>query len=337
MSISALTLAIELLDSKRELFMAKVSDILRKAGDVLRKVYVDIVNNHTMALAAGLSYYFVMSLFPLLIFAAAVVSYLPIPNLFDRIIGAMAQVVPPDSMGLVRAVLKDVITPNRAGFLTLGLLGTLWSASAGFAALIEALNVAYDVPETRPIWKVRSLAIGLMLVMGSLLTLGAALMFVGPQFGAWLAAKVGLSQYFVFAWPTIRWMFSILFLVLAVELMFYWAPNVKQRFWATLPGALIGVGFWIGTSFLLGLYFRSFAHFNKTYGTLGGAVALMVWLYWSWFMILAGAEINSELLKISKDGRLPLKQPPPRAVRARPAWEEDLRTEDQKKIEDRAA
>jgi membrane protein len=105
--------------------------------------------------------------------------------------------------------------------------------------------------------------------------------------------------------------------------MFYWAPNVKQRFWSTLPGAIIGVAFWIGSSYALGLYFQHFAHFNRTYGTLGAAVALMVWLYWSWFFILVGAEINSELLKVQGDGRLMLKQPPPRSVVARPAWEEE--------------
>jgi membrane protein len=294
----------------------------REIGSTLNKTYQDIMRNHTMALAAGLSYYFVMSLFPGLILAAAIVSFLPVPNLFDRILTAMQSVIPPDSMGLVRGILKDVITPNKGSFLTIGLLGTVWSASGGFASVIEALNVAYDVPETRPFWKTRLLAIGLMIVIGGLLVLGALSMFLGPQFGAWLANKLHLSWMFAAAWPYLRWAVSIAFTVLAVEILFYWAPNVKQRFWATLPGALVGVGFWIASSYALGLYFQQFAHFNKTYGTLGAAVALMVWLYWSWFFILAGAEINSELLKAQGHGRLRLKQPPPKTIIARPAWEE---------------
>jgi len=310
--------------------MGRIRDVLSKTRDVLKKVYVDIMDNHTMAMSAGLSYYFVMSLFPLLILAATVLAYLPIPNLFDRIIGAMAQVVPPDSMGLVRAVLKDVITPYKGSFLTFGILGTLWAASGGFISLIEALNVAYNVPETRPMWKTRLVALQLMFVIGTLLVLGVAVMWAGPEFGAWLAAKTRLTHEFAAIWPTLRWVLSVLFLVLAVELIFFWAPNVKQRFLATLPGAIIGVGFWIGTSFALGLYFHNFAHYNKTYGTLAGAIALMAWLYYSWFVILVGAEVNSELLKISGEGRLPLKHPPPVAVRARPAWETDLRTEEQK-------
>jgi membrane protein len=295
---------------------------LREIGSTLRKTYEDIMRNHTMALAAGLAYYFVLSLFPALILAASIVSFLPVPNLFDRILVAMQSVVPADSMGLVRAVLKDVITPNKGSFLTIGILGTLWSASSGFASLIEALNVAYDVPETRPFWKTRLLAVGLMVVIGGLMVLGALSMFLGPQFGAWLASKLHLSWVFATVWPYLRWVISVAFTVLAVETLFFWAPNVKQRFWATLPGAALGVGFWIASSYALGLYFQQFAHFNKTYGTLGAAVALMVWLYWSWFFILAGAEINSELLKAQEHGKLRLKQPPPKAITARPAWEE---------------
>ncbi|HWR15282.1 MAG TPA: YihY/virulence factor BrkB family protein [Terriglobales bacterium] len=304
--------------------------MFRAIGCTLKKTYQDIMRNHTMALAAGLSYYFVMSLFPLLILAAAVVSFLPIPNLFDRVLWAMQTVVPADSMGLVRGIMKDVISPSKGSFLTIGILGTVWAASGGFASLIEALNVAYDVPETRPFWKTRLLAVGLMVVVGGLLIGGAVSMFLGPQFGDWLAKKLHLSWVFAAVWPYLRWVLSIAFTVLAVELMFYWAPNVKQRFRATLPGALVGVGFWIAASYGLGLYFQHFAHFNKTYGALGAAVALMVWLYWSWFFILAGAEINSELLKAEGHGRLRLKQPPPKVIFARPAWEEDT-SEDQER------
>jgi membrane protein len=302
----------------------------REIGSTLKKVYQEVMVNHTMAMAAGLSYYFVMSLFPLLILAASIVSFLPIPNLFDTILGAMQRVIPADGMGLVRGILKDVITPSKTSFLTIGLMGTLWTASGGFASLIEALDVAYDVPETRPIYQTRALAIWLMFVIGGLLVLGAVAMFLGPEFGTWLAAKLHLSWMFAMVWPYLRWGISVAFTVLAIELMFYWAPNVKQRFWATLPGAAVGVGFWIAASYALGLYFQHFAHFNRTYGALGAAVALMVWLYWSWFFILVGAEINAELLKASGDGRLIIKHPPPKVIRAKPAWEEEVEQEGKK-------
>jgi len=296
---------------------------IREIGSVVKQVYNDVLANHTMAMAAGLSYYFVMSLFPLLILAAALVGYLPVPHLFGSLLAAMQRVIPADSMGLVRAVLRDVLSPHKGSFLTIGILGTIWTASTGFASLIEALNVSYDIPETRPFWKTRLLAIGLMVVIGGLMIIGAVTMFVGPQFGTWIAAKAGLSWIFAKIWPVLRWAISVAFIVLAIELIFYWAPNVKQRFLATLPGAALGVGFWLGASYALGVYFQHFAHFNKTYGTLGAAIALMEWLYWSWFFILLGAEVNSELLKSKGQGVLELKQPPPLTAHAQAAWQKD--------------
>ncbi len=270
----------------------------------LIRTYHEIDQHHDFQMAAALAYYFVLSLFPSLILLSAVVAYLPLPDLFNQAINLMARFVPPDSMGLVKKVLADVISPNRETFLSLGVLGTLWAASGGFNACIEALNEAYDVEETRPFWKTRLLSLGLALVIGTLLLLALAVMIVGPRFGEWLAAKVHLSQVFVWAWPYIHWTLSVAFTVLAVEALYYLAPNVKQRFLATLPGAVVAVSAWIGLSYLLGIYFRSFANFNKTYGTLGAAVALMVWLYWTSFAIIVGAELNAELATVSAEGRI---------------------------------
>jgi membrane protein len=276
----------------------------------IKGAWVDINSNHTMALAAGLSYYFVLSLFPTLIFLSAVVAYLPVPDLFNQALSLMSHFVPADSMGLVKKVLADVVSPNRSTFLSFGILGSLWAASGGYAAAIEALNVAYDVQETRPFWKTRLLAVGLTFLIGALLLLALAVMIVGPRFGEWLAAKIHLSQLFVVTWPYIHWTLAVVFTVLAVEALYFLAPNVKQRFLATLPGAVLAVGCWIGLSYILGIYFRSFANFNKTYGTLGAAVALMVWLYWTAFGMLVGAEINSELAKVSAEGKIPQKEEP---------------------------
>jgi len=203
-----------------------------------------------------------------------------------------------------------VITPNRGTFLSFGILGALWAASGGFAAAIEALDLAYEVEDERPFWKTRPLAIGLAFLTGALLLIALSVMVVGPRFGEWLAARVHLSDLFVFLWPYIHWTVAVGFTVLAVEALYFLAPNVKQRFGATLPGAALAVGSWIGLSYLLGIYFRHFANFNKTYGTLGAAIALMMWLYWTGFAMLVGAELNSELAKMSNEGKLEEKHEP---------------------------
>jgi membrane protein len=273
--------------------------------------YGNVVRNHTLQMAAALAYYFVLSLFPALILLSAVVAYLPVPDLFNQALALLARFLPADAMGLVQRVLADVISPNKGTFLSLGILGTLWAASGGFAAMIEALNIAYDVRDDRPFWKTRPLAVGLAFLTGALLLIALSVMVVGPRFGQWLAGRVHLSGLFVLLWPFIHWTIAIGFTILAVEALYFLAPNVKQRLRATLPGAVVSVACWITLSYLLGLYFRHFGNFNKTYGTLGAAVALMVWLYWTGFAMLVGAELNEELAKISKQGKLQQKHEPP--------------------------
>ncbi len=120
----------------------------------LGRTLADVQNNHTLAMAAGLSYYFVMALFPTLAVLAAVLAYMP-GDLFNHILDAAARLVPPQGMGLVRGIVDDVITPKRGALLSVSLLGSLWTVSSGFSALIEALDVAYDVPETRSWWDQR--------------------------------------------------------------------------------------------------------------------------------------------------------------------------------------
>ena len=280
--------------------------------DALVETYEDVLRNHTMQMAAALSYYFVLSFFPALIFLSAVVAYLPLPDLFNQTLSMMARFLPQDSMGLVRRVLSDVITPNRGTFLSLGILGTLWASSGGFSAAIEALNIAYGVQDDRPFWKTRPLAVGLAIVVGLLMLVALSVMVVGPRFGEWVADRVHLSHLFVLVWPYIHWSIAIGFTILAVEALYFLAPNVKQRLRATLPGAIVAVGCWIALSYLLGLYFRHFANFNKTYGTLGAAIALMTWLYWTGFALLVGAELKCELAKVSAQGKIEEKhQPPP--------------------------
>src|SRR5262249_55163202 len=277
----------------------------------IERSWEHIGKHHTLQMAAALSYYFVMSIFPALILLSAVVTYLPVPDLFNEALTFLGRFIPPESMGLVRQVLADVVSPNRGTFLGFGLLGTLWATSGGFVAAIEALDIAYDVEETRPFWKTRPLAIGLTLLIGGLLLAALFVMILGPHFGDWLSKHARLDTIFIALWPTIHWTIAIVFAVLAIEAIYFLAPNVKQRFFATLPGAILAVAAWIVLSYGLGYLFRSFVNLNKTYGTLGATVSLMVWLYWTSFAMLVGAELNSELAKRSRKGRIPEKQEPP--------------------------
>ena len=283
----------------------------------------DISRNHTMAFAAALSYYFVLGLFPALILLAAVLVLLPIPNLFPQILDLLSRVVPPDAMGLVRQITASVITPNGGILLSFGVFGVAWSTSSGFAALIEALNVAYNVPDTRPFWKTRALALLMALAVGAMLLLALGFQVLGPDFGRWLAHHFGLRPVLRILWPYLRWGVTVAFAFGAILATYGVMPNIRQRFTEILPGAVLATVCWTVLSDALGIYFRSFAHFNKTYGTLGAAIVLMVWIYYTSFVVLMGAEFNSELMQLRAGGRLPLKQPPPSTVKPQPATESE--------------
>src|SRR5688572_11648438 len=179
-------------------------------------------------------------MFPLLIFLASVVAFLPIPGLFDQILELMALFVPADSMALVTRVLGEIMASQDTTFLSVGLIGTVWTMSGGFAGMIEALNVAYDVREGRNFLMVRLLAIFLALLVGALVMVVLAAMLVGPRFADWIAYQLGLDPLVTVAWLYFRWVVALAFATVAVEMVYYFAPNVEQRkFIRTVPGALM--------------------------------------------------------------------------------------------------
>ena len=254
-------------------------------------IYNDVYDEHLFVFAAGLSYYFVLSLFPLLVSVASLLAYVPIPHLFEGLLSLMAKLVPGDGMSLVRNILFDV-SNQHAHFLTLGLVFTIWTASSGFAATIDGLNLVHRVRETRPVWKMRPIALGLTLVAGSLLLVAVGLMVEGTSLGTRFTQRFDLDPVLLTTWRYFRSSIAVTFAVLAVQLLYHFGPNVKQRFRDSLFGAIAAVIIWVGLSYLLGVYFRHFESLNKTYGPLGAAIGLYLWFYLSGFAILLGGEFN---------------------------------------------
>jgi membrane protein len=267
--------------------------------DAVRRASIDVVKNQNFKAAAALSYYSILCIFPGLILLSGVMAYVPVPNYFPDALAAMARVVPQGTMPIVYSVLIGVLGANLRAWLSLGTLGTLWLVSSAFDEMIDSLDTAYGVTDHRPMWKVRLLAVGLAVITGFLLMLAIAALVTGPKIGAWLAAKTGMSGVFLLLWPLVHWTIAVGFAVLAMQTIYFLAPNVKHKLRSTLPGAIFSVACCIVLSYLLGIYFRYFENYNRIYGTLGGVMALMTWLYWAYFIFLAGGELNAELLKPS--------------------------------------
>jgi membrane protein len=267
-------------------------------------IYNDVYDEHLFVFAAGLSYYFVLSLFPLLVSMASLLGYVPIPHLFEGLLSLMAKLVPGDGMKLVRSIVSDVASHRHVHFLTLGLVFTIWTVSSGFAAMMDGLDVVYRVRESRPVWKTRPIALALTLLAGSLLLVAVGLMVEGTSVGTWFTSRFDLNPTLLAIWCYFRWGIAVTFGVLAVQLLYHFGPDIKQHFRDSLIGAIIAVTTWVGLSLLLGVYFRHFESLDKTYGPLGAAIGLYVWFYLSGFAILLGGEINFLIAEL-KDHRIP--------------------------------
>jgi membrane protein len=285
--------------------------VRRQAARIWRalvKTCKDFDRHNYLTHAAALAFFFLLSLFPLLIFLASLIAYLPSPDLFDHILQVMAKIVPDDAMRVVRNAMQDVLRTNPK-LLSFSILMAIVSASGGFESLISTLNVAYDVPESRPYWRRRLTALGLTLLTGAMVFLALVATMLGPQFGSWLADRGAVGQLFVGLWPYLRWALIVIFTVLSVEMIYFVAPNVQQRFRDQIPGALLAVATWIAASWGLGWYVNHFSYYNHTFGALGAVAALMLWFYITALAQMLGAEVNAELLH-SKGQQLSEKKSP---------------------------
>jgi membrane protein len=271
---------------------------LKRAREVSGIVYEELFRTRAFTMAAAMSYYFLLALLPLLIFLSAMLGYLPIPHLFEQLMDVLAVVVPPQAMQMVQHILAGLLTPHRGGLLSFGLLSYLWTASGGFAASIEALNVAYDVEITRSWWRDRLQALLLTFTTGGLILLGLLMIIAGPHFGRLLTELFPIPQAFGDLWPVLRLVTIFVIFVGAVEVQYYLAPNRKQNFMDTLPGSLVAVLGIFLSSAGLGYYFAHFSNYNKTYGSMGALIILMLWFYMVAFLFIVGAELNAELLKL---------------------------------------
>lgn len=283
-------------------------------------VYDELFRTRAFTMAAAMSYYSLLALVPLLIFLSAMLGYLPIPNLFEQLMDLLAVVVPPAAMQLVKHILAGLLTPHRGGLVSFGLLSYLWTASGGFAASIEALNIAYDVEKTRSWWRDRLQGLLLTLTTGVLSLIGLLLIIAGPHFGHLLTELFPMPRAFGDIWVPLRLVTIFVIFVVAVEIQYCLAPNRKQYFMDTLPGSVVAVMGIFLSSTGLGYYFAHFSNYNKTYGSLGAVIILMVWFYVVALFFIVGAELNAELLKQrAARGERTTMQPMPATVKGAPA------------------
>ena len=269
----------------------------RETSHLLAVVYNELWRTRVFTIAAALSFYFLLSLVPLMVIFSSLLQFLPIPDVFQRMLDLMAELVPAESMSFVETLVASILTPARGKLLTFGVAGYLWAASGGFSSLIESLDIAYDVQQSRSWWRDRVRALVLTFTSGGLVSVSLLALIAGPRVGHFLSEFFPAPMAFEHVWPLLRLAFTFLTFVLSLELIYYLGPNVKHSFSSTQPGALFAIAIWFIGSAGLSFYLSHLSNYNATYGSMGALAGLMLWFYLTGTAILTGAELNAELAK----------------------------------------
>jgi membrane protein len=269
--------------------------------ELIRRTYKEVIEDDCLGMAARLAYFFAL---PALIFLVAVVSYLPW-SVLGALVDAIDAVAPTEIVALVRAQIDELARGNNQGLLTIGVLGAVWTSSSAIVAIVSTLNRAYDVTESRPWWKVRLISIGLTVGLAVFIVTAAILMIAGPQITSLFESQFGLGSAIAWMWKILQFPLIFALASLGVAIIYYFAPDVDQEWVWITPGSIVACLAWLVVSLGFRYYVASFGNYNETYGALGAAAILLLWMYLTGLAILIGGELNSEIEHASPAGKAP--------------------------------
>jgi membrane protein len=266
--------------------------------ELAKRVWNEIQEDNVFGRAAELSYYFLLALFPFLIFLTSIIGLVLGSGTGTRhmLFNYLARIMPPSAFQLIDNTMYEVSAASSGGKLSFGLLAALWAASNGLTAITDSLNTAYDLTESRAWWKRRLVSIGLTMALSVFIIAALVLVVSGGRIAEGLASAYGFGPVFSVAWKIIQWPVVLGFMTLAFALIYYFAPDIREQKWMWLtPGAAIGVALWLLVSIAFRVYLHFFNSYSATYGSLGAVIILMLWLYFTGAAVLIGGEINSEI------------------------------------------
>ena len=256
-----------------------------------KSLFGNISSNDVTGLAAQIAYYFLLSLFPLLIFIVTLLPYLPVEQ--GDILGVVRDFAPGETMSMIEETLQDVMSNRNSGLLSVSIIATIWSASNGMNAIVKSLNRAYDVEETRSFIATRLMSILLTFAMILVFVIALLLPVFGKQIGLFLFSQFGFSDQFLAIWNGIRWAISPIILFIIFVGLYYFAPSKRIKCLSAFPGAIFATLGWVLVSLAFSYYVGSFGNYSATYGSIGGIIVLMIWFYLTGIIIMIGGEINA--------------------------------------------
>jgi membrane protein len=251
--------------------------------------------DNCLALAAQLAYYFFFALFPTLLFVVALASYFPVATLIDDMFRVFGGLLPPEALRIITEQIVKISNSDDAGLLSLGILLAVSSSSAAMTAIIDTLNHAYDVAETRPWWRVRLIAMALTVAVALFILVSFFLILTGPTLATRLADLWGLGSVFEWTWKIAQWPIIFVMVSAAIAFVYRYAPDVEQEWIWLTPGSMIATTLWLLASLGFKYYVANWGSYTETYGLIGAVMILMLWFYISGLVILLGAEMNVEI------------------------------------------
>jgi membrane protein len=278
--------------------------------EIGRRTLRETQADNGLGLAAQLAYYFFLALFPALLFVFALASFFPLDNMIGTAVDRLRSVAPPDVLQIIREQLQSLSNAGNGGILSFGVIAALWSSSAAMVAVVDALNRAYDVEDSRPWWKQRLTAILLTLGVAVFAVVSFALVIAGPEMADLVGRSVGLGPALVWTWKVLQWPIVFALIAIAIGLIYYFAPDVDQDWVWLTPGSLVAALLWIVGSVAFRFYVMNFGSYNETYGTIGGVMVLLLWLYLSGLVIIIGAEMNAEIEHAAPHAKKPGERKP---------------------------
>lgn len=270
---------------------------------LIKDLKTEIADDNVSNGAGALAFFLMLAIFPAAIFVLSLLPYLPIPNLQQAIMDQLRQALPGEAASLFTGVVENVASQRRGGLLSFGAIATIWAASSGMYAIMQQLNVTYDAQEKRPIWKARGIALLLTLLFAVLVIGAFTLIIFGGALQGWAGSVLGRSWALLTFFQLFRWLVIAAFLLLGFALIYYFGPDVEHRFRFISPGGVLGVMLLALASLAFRLYVANFGRYSATYGSLGAAIILMLWLYLTGWVILLGSEINALLEKGDAAGK----------------------------------
>ncbi|HET9423805.1 MAG TPA: YihY/virulence factor BrkB family protein [Gemmatimonadaceae bacterium] len=267
-----------------------------RIGPLLRKTAREIGSDHVTSLAASAAYNFFFSLFPLLLFLAPLLSLVGNKQrMVDFLMARLTSVMPPSQLDAIRPALENIVfTDSAPGLLSAGLLLAAWSGSTVFGSLIGSLNTAFDVEETRPWVRQQLIRLGTFALSAVILILTTVIFLGGEDIANTVGGWLRLGDAFVTAWKFIQFPLAVVGLFGLAFVMIYFLPNIRQRKSHAMVGATVTTLLWLLATLLFRLYVQHFPP-NPAYGFLGGVIVLLMWMYYTMFVMLAGGELASEL------------------------------------------